>query len=150
PDGIMCVNFGASEWWGRRVTRMLREATGVTPLGFRNELQLRFAGQENTYLIGADQRLSRAVAANPVLAEWVQAHQASWQDPNPGEPSITDDWPYWYLPRRQVPTLDVMLLVAILISTLVLLRLCLPAGWGFEGHFFFLGAAFLLLEARVI
>jgi SAM-dependent methyltransferase len=65
----------------------------------------------------------------------------------------TDDWPFLYLPSRHVPlgylwTVAAMALVSILILRQEGLRL--GAVTGVHGHFFFLGAAFLLMEIHAI
>jgi spermidine synthase len=62
----------------------------------------------------------------------------------------TDDWPFVYMPAPTVPTVYLNALGGILLIALALLWLAAPRGTlvNFDGHFFFLGAAFMLLEAR--
>jgi hypothetical protein len=71
----------------------------------------------------------------------------------------TDDWPYLYLARRTIPP-DYLIVIGTLLSLSVLVVLGLrwtdPGILGnrkislAEGHFFFLGAGFLLLETKSI
>jgi len=76
--------------------------------------------------------------------------------PSPYKTAVTtDDWPYLYLPTRHVP-----LLFHLLIGLTALLLVVGRLQWGARGlinrwtrmhwHFFFLGAAFMLLEVQNI
>jgi hypothetical protein len=62
----------------------------------------------------------------------------------------TDDWPFVYMPAATLPTIYIAALAMVLAVALVLLWISAPRGTlrGFEWHFFFLGAAFMLLETR--
>ena len=62
----------------------------------------------------------------------------------------TDDWPFVYMPRPCVPTIFLFALAAALLIALGMVKLCAPPGAlrRFDWHFFFLGAAFMLLETR--
>ncbi|MBE0697877.1 MAG: spermidine synthase, partial [Anaerolineaceae bacterium] len=62
----------------------------------------------------------------------------------------TDDWPFVYLPQRALPSIYILGLGMVLLIALVLLGLAAPRGTlrRFDWHFFFLGAAFMLLETR--
>jgi hypothetical protein len=64
-----------------------------------------------------------------------------------------DDWPFLYLPRRTVPGAYVVMVVMLaLVSVAAVRRGGLTLGrFGAEhGHFFFLGAGFLLMEVYAI
>jgi hypothetical protein len=148
-DGIMVVNFGEGDWWGDRVTRLIFESTGAQPRGFRNEGTLFFKGNENTYLCGNISLIDEACRNDRGLARWVAMKQADWKKDADG-PSITDDWPYWYLPDRAVPSLFQTVILFILVMTMLLGSVLLPETKKIEGHFFFLGAAFMLLEVHII
>lgn len=150
PDGIMVVNFGANDFWGRRTVRMLSDATGQLPRSFRNDLQLLFPGQENTYVIDPSGCLDAAVRSDARLSAWVREREAHWT-PDLIGPDVCDDWPYWFLPKRQIPSLQMIVTVLIILLSATLLRLLLPSeSRGVSGHFFFLGAAFMLLEVHSI
>src|SRR4030095_6249258 len=62
----------------------------------------------------------------------------------------SDDWPYLYLEERQIPRLHLSLSVILLLLFVVLSRVAVPRGKRLSLHFFFLGAAFLLLEFQNI
>ena len=150
PNGIMVVNFGASEPWGRRTVRMLTDATGQMPRSFRNDLQFLFPGQQNTYVLDPSGRLDGALRTDTVLAAWVAEREARWT-PDTDAPDVCDDWPYWFLPKKQVPSLQLIVTVLIVLVSIVLMRFLLPGhARTVSGHFFFMGAAFMLLEVHSI
>lgn len=61
--------------------------------------------------------------------------------------AITDDWPYLYLMNRGIPVHYLIILGAILaISFLSIFYIEAEPFQKFNGHFFFLGAGFMLLE----
>lgn len=62
----------------------------------------------------------------------------------------TDDWPFVYLPFRSIPSLYTGALAMVFGIALVMLVLVAPRTTlrRFDWHFFFLGAAFMLLETR--
>jgi len=61
----------------------------------------------------------------------------------------TDDWPYLYLERPRIPGLH-LCLTAILLLLFAAGRRIMLKGMRIDRHFFFLGAAFLLLEFQNI
>jgi SAM-dependent methyltransferase len=65
----------------------------------------------------------------------------------------TDDWPFLYLPQRAIPPAYLWVLACLVVASVVALRLSgVPLG-SFSPrhlHFFFLGAAFLLMEVHAI
>ena len=101
-------------------------------------------------------RAKARIAGNPRLASLIS--EWSRLDPIPltnTTPMATDDWPYIYLERPQIPTLFVMLaglmlLLLVYCGKKLDLRESLLAWDGGNWHFFFLGAAFLLLEVQNI
>lgn len=150
PDGVMVVNFGATEAIGRRTVKALLDATGQLPRSFANLLQLLFPGQQNAYVLDRSGRLDRAAASDPVLSAWVKSREAHWQ-PDLDAPEVTDDWPFWFLPKRAIPSLQALVMVSILAVSAGLAFLLLPRGRrAVSGRFFFLGAAFMLLEVHSI
>jgi hypothetical protein len=100
--------------------------------------------------------LQQQIAANPGLPELIE----EWQrlDPPRLEGTIspaTDDWPYIYLEKPTIPVLYFLLagVLAVLFARGVCKLEVAPAlkRWaGSSWHFFFLGAAFMLLEVQNI
>jgi hypothetical protein len=65
----------------------------------------------------------------------------------------TDDWPFLYLPDRQVPRAYLVVVALLALASIAVLRaggLDLGRFSVFHGHLFFLGAAFLLMEVYAI
>jgi hypothetical protein len=68
----------------------------------------------------------------------------------PNQALATDDWPFVYMPEPDVPSIYLASLGLAALIGLALLLLVAPRGAlrRFDWHFFFLGAAFMLLETR--
>jgi hypothetical protein len=108
------------------------------------------------FVIAEDQqRVKKQIAAHPPLAKQIARWKRGFFIPAADVPSITDDWPYLYLQQPQVPLpyFGLALLLGGLFIVGVrrlqvpeLLNERDPARW----HFFFLGAAFMLLEVQNI
>jgi SAM-dependent methyltransferase len=65
----------------------------------------------------------------------------------------SDDWPFLYLPQKGIPQAYLWVVGCLLLASIVILRkqgLGSEAFGGHHGHFFFLGAAFLLMEVHAI
>ncbi len=154
--GIMVLSFEAQKpFVGDRMERVIREVFGQQPICFRVPMN-QYGWGGLVFVAGNLDAARSQLAANPRLAGAI----AKWQRENPvvltGTTRIaTDDWPYIYLPSARVPTLY-YLLAALL--TLLMVRYSrrlelrdFVVGWRSEAwHFFFLGAAFLLLEVQNI
>ena len=72
--------------------------------------------------------------------------------PAPLEPAVptTDDWPFFYQQAPGLPLVVIVLpLLLVLVGGFSLRRVGIGRG-SFDGHFFFLGAAFLLLEVHIV
>jgi spermidine synthase len=68
----------------------------------------------------------------------------------PVQTPATDNWPFVYMPGPAIPNLYLIALAMALGIAMVMLLLVAPRGTlrHFDWHFFFLGAAFMLLETR--
>ncbi|MFX0212166.1 MAG: hypothetical protein ACFFDT_39700, partial [Candidatus Hodarchaeota archaeon] len=62
----------------------------------------------------------------------------------------TDDWPYLYIQNRKVPVLFIILTIIIVCLIYFAIRFLMPGRRSGPGHFFFLGAGFLLVEVYSI
>ena len=152
--GVMVLSFEARKpYIADRMARVLREVFGSAPLIFR--VPWGSYGWGGLLFIEGDLAgVSQQVAGNPRLA----AHIAAWRKDHPLAlsgitPITTDDWPYLYLASPRIPVLYYLL--AGLLFLLLLrgigrgLTRDLAASWDrTHWHFFFLGAAFLLLEVQ--
>ncbi|MCX5893097.1 MAG: hypothetical protein NTW80_09030, partial [Deltaproteobacteria bacterium] len=154
--GIMVLSFEAQKpFIADRMAEVLREVFSEEPIAFR--VPGTSYGWGGVLFIAGDLATARKqIAAHPRLAASIQA----WQQQYPLSLSHTtritsDDWPYIYLQTPSIPLLYYLL--ALLMVLLVLrghkyLSLSnLAAAWSrSHWHFFFLGAAFMLLEVQNI
>jgi hypothetical protein len=65
----------------------------------------------------------------------------------------TDDWPFLYLPKRGIPQAYLFVVILLAFGSVVVIRrhgLPMRGLTAFDGHLFFLGAAFLLMEVYAI
>jgi len=156
-DGVMVLSFEAMKpFIADRIARCLKEVFGTEPLAFRiPENPTGWGGA--IFVVGDQDTIEQQLATQPSLASKITA----WQTEHPMTLSYTtrvatDDWPYLYLQRPWIPTLYYLLAgLMVLLAVYSKFRLRVPgliAGdWGrSHWHFFFLGAAFLLLEVQNI
>ena len=156
PQGVMFLSFEALKpYIADRMARCIREVFQQEPLVFR------MPGTSNgwggaMFVVGDQARIQAALANDAPLAALVAKCQADHPIQLAYQTSVpTDDWPYIYLEKARIPTLYYLL--AGLMGLLLWYgkrRLAIPkllGGWQVsEWHFFFMGAAFLLLEVQNI
>jgi len=147
PDGMLCISFLVPEpapWLGNKLKAMIQEATGTVPLAYKKDVVNIFCAPRNA---------SSLSIAPP-------AEQGGFvRDASPAQPVDlpTDDWPFLYLSHRVIPN-DYLIVIGSLlilsIGTVLALRFTEKAGiariGAAEGHFFFMGLGFLLLETKSI
>lgn len=154
--GVMSLTFMAHrQYIADRLGGTLKEVFGQPPLAFT--IPSTGSGWGGVmFLAGDQQKIGGTLAADPVLADRIDL----WQNVAPialtySTALATDDWPYIYLEEARIPTLY-YLLAALLVVLVVYARKRLDepkltGGWRrTHWHFFFLGAAFLLLEVQNI
>ncbi|MCI0355666.1 MAG: hypothetical protein L0099_11600, partial [Acidobacteria bacterium] len=154
--GVMVLTFEAQrDFIADRMARVLRETFGEQPLAFR--IPESGYGWGGVMFVAGNLAAAREqLARNPRLAGLV----ARWQKEHPlqlaGATGVaTDDWPYIYLPGPTIPMLYYLLLGMLVILFVrgrkILGIEALRGSWNrSQWHFFFLGAAFLLLEVQNI
>lgn len=156
-DGVLVLTFERlRDFIPRRMLAGLTEVFGHAPEYFYIPASS-YGWGGVMFVIAEDQeRVVQQMASNPRLAGQILAWRHDFAiAPAADVPIITDDWPYLYLHHPQVP-----LPYFGLAAALALLFICGvrhlkatalmedrdPAHW----HFFFLGAAFMLLEVQNI
>lgn len=156
PGGVVVLSFEAQKpFIADRMARALREVFGQEPITFRVPISdYGYGGQ--MFIVGDLEQVRHRIAADPALAAAI----ANWQKRFPvhltGETIVaTDDWPYIYLESNRVPPLywllGLTLLVLFQLANLLLGTRELLGNWQIRHvHFFFLGAAFMLLEVQNI
>jgi spermidine synthase len=150
--GVMVLSFDATrDFIADRMSRCLDEVFGTRPLAFR--IPFNPTGWGGVVFVAGDQAaIEGQLATNEQLAGLVRRWQAEHPLVLAHQARVaTDDWPYIYLPRPQIPLLYVLL--AVLLAGLAAYGCCqvetrrVLAGWNASHwHFFCMGAAFMLLE----
>jgi hypothetical protein len=154
-DGVMMLSFEAAKpFIADRMAHCIAEVFGREPLSFRIPFSdVGWGGV--TFVAGNQDVIRQSLAADKQLAGQI----AAWQSEYPlnlkhATRVATDDWPYIYLDQPRIPLLYFLLagmMALLVIYSRVRVRTPLVAGWrASHWHFFFLGAAFLLLEVQNI
>jgi len=156
PGGVMVLSFEAQKpFIADRMAHVLREVFGEEPLAFR--IPFSGYGWGGVMFIAGDLETVRSrIAQNQGLAAMIE----KWGQASPlpltyTTKVVTDDWPYVYLQKPAIPLLYFLLAGLMLLLLWRSYRLWQAAGlvarWSrSHWHFFFLGAAFLLLEVQNI
>ncbi|HSQ57482.1 MAG TPA: methyltransferase domain-containing protein, partial [Gemmata sp.] len=155
PGGIAVLSFEAAKpYITDRMAVVLKRAFGHDPVIFR--VPANAYGWGGVLFVVGDNReaVEARIAADPKLAALVKEWQA--KDPiklTGTTRAPTDDWPYIYLEKPSIPVL--YLLLAVVLGALYFYGRWQLGGAGATGrwgrsnwHFFFLGAAFMLLEVQ--
>jgi len=158
PNGVVIVTFevaGSDDYIGARIFRTLTAAFGHEPSGFPVFSNLRGWGGTG-FATGNRSVLESRLESDPNLRAMVRAHQAQDRAWAASEVALaTDDWPYLYLERPSVPKLHMLVSAVLLLFAFFGVRRVYGADpgssiRGIDGHFFFLGAGFMLLEVHNI
>ena len=144
PGGIMAVSFSvyAGPWIEERMLRTISEATGRTPIVVHHGLNFGV-----TYLIGRDltpAAIPEVFRSNTTLRP---TYAASTRVP-------TDDWPFLYLRPGTVPYGYLAVLTMVFLCAGLAVRgvygRAIFTRQGLDVPLFFMGAAFMLLETRMV
>lgn len=152
--GLLVLLFGYEKpFVADRMAISLREVFGQEPLFFSMPHE-KPAEARSVFVAGDLATANQQLAKNKQLRELLPVWQATFPLELTGTtPEATDDWPYIYLEGPRIPVLYVLLaLMLVLLFLRGMRRLHLRealAGFGrTQWHFFFLGAAFMLLEVQ--
>lgn len=156
PGGIMVLSFWVEKpYIADRMATVLRDTFGEEPISFR--IPPTGYGRGGVMFVSGDLVTARKqIAQNQRLAAFLDLLQrVSPLSLSYTTKVATDDWPYIYLETPSIPVLYYLLAG---LMFLILFRSYkrwgasgLVARWGrSHWHFFFLGAAFLLLEVQSI
>jgi spermidine synthase len=146
PDGVLSLSFAViSDALGRKIYLMLQQAfDGRPPLCVR-------AGYDGSVIFLESNDPNATFPLQEVADSGFEDKTAFYANPSLQADVSTDDWPFFYMPRRVYPTSYLVMVLQILILSLLL-------GWNFFGEapqfshlsFFFLGAGFMLIETKGI
>jgi hypothetical protein len=138
-------------WIGAKFYMLLKEVFGFDPLVFRLDLP-GYRGWGGDCLVTGDaETIKRALQQNSDLARHIEsiAVPVDPQTFNAEPPS--DDWPYLYVQNRSIPATYLwIMLILTAIGLLCWFRFRSSLIEKIDWHFFFLGAAFLLVEFQSI
>jgi len=153
---LVLYNYYREEWSLRRIAGMLHDAFAQEPYA----VTYGSAGRAAVFMAGP-----RLAALEPVLDHpYREVSGANRTGIGPDLPEIgagrvapdaamaraVDDWPFFYVRVPALPFVYGVGIVSVAVFTLVILFALTPADRlrRFNWHFFFLGAAFMLLETR--
>jgi SAM-dependent methyltransferase len=140
PDGLFVMSFSSERpWFAGRLRELVTRAFGKPPLTIHNGPQF--------FVVGNGGRVGRALAGDPDLRKFVETHPGMETEP---ASLTTDDWPYLYQQARGIPVIVWVLSLGMTAVCLVTFRRLKQSSEGVQWHFFFLGAAFMLLEVQII
>lgn len=154
-NGVMVLTFEASPFITDRFYNMLQDIFGAPPIVFR--IPLSAYGWGGVMFVTGDMSVVESqVASNQRLGQFIE----KLQEQNPIRISgttrqTTDDWPYIYLRDASIPVLYYILAILIvLIYVRSIRKWDAHVDFSYKNrefwHFFFLGAAFLLLQVQNI
>ena len=156
PKGILVLSFEAQKpYIADRMAHLLKEVFDQEPLTFR--IPTSVFGWGGVFFISGDLNTAKQqIAQNPNLSSFIELMQKKYPVFLSYSTRIaTDDWPYIYLRTPDIPLLyyflGVLLFLLVIRYYYSLEAVGLIARWRrLHWHFFFLGAAFLLLEVQNI
>ena len=95
----------------------------------------------------------KALQEDAMLEAFVSGRRIAVARGNSDDPGVrltSDDWPYLYLEAARIPNMHLAIMIILAFLFLLAGRGAMSGGHRLDLHFFFLGAAFLLLEFQNI
>lgn len=147
-DGVLVVSFFVLRpWIGARIAGLMKEALGTDPVVI--SFSRNHKGLHQVLMLGSlkPQLVWGLLARNSAQSNFVLDY---WVDYNLTVKPTTDDWPYLYLEKNRLPTMNICFIAILIMMLLISVKFILPRKEKVNRHFFFLGAAFLLIEFQNI
>ena len=153
---LVLYNYYRQDWSIRKLAGMLQSVFGeepyVTTYGAWGRAAVFFAGPRLAMLPKA---YSHAYTEPPtIMPDVVHPHiPVLGEGRLAGDPSVvpaSDDWPFFYMIKPSLPNIYIGAVIMVIVMALLLGGVMTPSVSlrRFDWHFFFLGAAFMLLETR--
>ena len=141
--GVLTIIFEvARPWIGHRLYGLIREVFGQPPIAFKIGDEFGWGGV--MFVVSNDMKsLYGVIDADLGLKQFIDRNRVDYSQ---AVKLTTDDWPYLYLEKPSIPSLHLCIIFILLALLLISKRALIPGGQTINMHFFFLGAAFLLLE----
>ncbi|MCB9747440.1 MAG: hypothetical protein H6755_03435 [Candidatus Omnitrophica bacterium] len=156
PDGLFVVNFFVQRIWiGKRIKDLVRDTFGWEPIVVAFDQRKNglgkvaiISGHNREYIINLIKNSEGALG--PFIVNRLLNYDQGMFDNNLTVTETNDNWPYLYLRQPLIPEMY-LLMTGILIGLFILSKgIFIKKGQRLDFHFFFLGAAFLLLEFQNI
>ena len=143
PSGVLSITFSGDAktyWMGARFNKMLKQVFGKDPIALDLGRAMFVTGET----------LSKEELKNePHWKNYFPAYETSYLD-TANVPIATDDWPFIYLRTKKIPTIYFVMIGGLCLLALFFIKRYMKGQSEIHWHFFFLGAAFLLLETKAI
>ncbi len=146
PDGMVSLSFSVlSDELGRKIYLMLQQVFGGQPPVCVS------AGYDGAVIFLASNRKDWALPPKLLQDSGFTDWTAHYADPSLHASVSTDDWPFFYMPRRLYPVSYLIMIVQILILSLLVGGNFFDQSPKFSHlSFFFLGVGFMLIETKGI
>ena len=140
PDGLFVMSFsGERPWFTKRLRDVVSLAFGKEPLMIQPGVVF--------FVISPGSRVEVALGSNSDLSGFLKRYPATKLEE---ATLVTDDWPYLYQQYRGVPAIVWILSIGLGVMCWLTFYKLKESEEGIQWHFFFLGAAFMLLEVQII
>lgn len=143
PGGIINVSFVLpGDWLWERHGKTLALATNSKPTGYRT-----FADMNSGMLYG-----SNGGIPDSEVPDFIKEKKLEEINMNSPTGTSTDDWPFLFLPRREIPASYIMPIVAVLLLSAIPVAMEFAKGARsvLNWQMFFLGMAFMMMEVRAM
>jgi spermidine synthase len=144
-DGVVSLSFCVlSPENGRKIYLMMQEAFGVPPVCV-------WAKYDGSVIFAQSKRGDLKLDPKLLNGTEFEDRTAVYADPSILADVSTDDWPFFYMPRRVYPLSYVGMLALVLVLSVYLFGSFLGERPAFNHlAYFFLGAGFMLVETKAI
>jgi spermidine synthase len=146
PDGVLSLSFCVvTDELGRKIYRTLQEAfDGRPPVCVQ-------AGYDNSIIFLESNDPAWTLAPKTVEDAGLIDKTAFYANPSLQADVSTDDWPFFYMPRRVYPLSYLIMVAEVVVLSFFVARSYFPERPQFSHvSFFFLGAGFMLIETKGI
>src|ERR1700688_2678517 len=145
PEGLFVVKFQVDQpWIAGRLQGLLTMVFQQKPLQFQSSAQYGTPGR--FFLVGSQQKLNQALN-DKTTSEFVRNSKGFEIS---AATLTTDDWPYFYQHEPGIPASVIIILSMLIVLCRIFMGKAGVSLGSLQWHFFFLGAAFMLLEAQII
>lgn len=149
PGGVIVLSFQVNkDWIGQRIAKGLHMAFGYWPITFRCYGPFFYRGTGGKiFVTGAYETIGASLGADPVLRQYIRDNTIDYQSEiRP----VTDDWPYLWLKTASIPKLHLLVTISLALISCIGARAVFGRKRTVDWQYFFLGAAFLLMEVHII